>query len=180
MKKIEFGFNDDKRLNSSWSGIEFYNGDYLDVVGYDDTDLLVTRIVDSTQGLNGKIDVREIAQDYYNDGSYVTYANKEKSEVCIKLETLLNREKIQNEIASGKRIYTILRDEGLPVRVSTLPDVVSKYENASDIVTSIMPDKFNDLKESKRNNLGKSMYDLAKEIERLNALLKEKNSERKM
>ncbi len=180
MKKIEFGFNDDKRLNASWSGIEFYNGEYLDVIGYEEMDLLVTKIVDSLHGLNGKIDVREIAQDYYSDGSFTTYANKEKNNVCIKLESLLNTEKMQKEINSGKRIYTILRNEGLPVRVSTLPDVVSKYENASDIVTSVMPDKFNDLKESKKNNRGMSMYDMAKEIERLNALLKEKNGERKM
>ena len=70
MKKIEFGFNDDKRLNGSWSGIEFYNGEYLDVIGYEEMDLLVTKIVDSLHGLNGKIDVREIAQDYYSDGSF--------------------------------------------------------------------------------------------------------------
>jgi len=75
MKKIDFGFNDDRRLNSSFSRISPYNGEYLDLVGCNDYDFLITRIVDWQRGLNGNIDVREVAQDFYKDGSYVNYAN---------------------------------------------------------------------------------------------------------
>ena len=172
MKKIEFGFNDDNRLNSQWSGVEFYNGEYLDVVRYDDIDLLITKIIDSPHGLNGKIDVREIAQDYYADGSYVTYANKEKNAICRRLEDLLNSKKIREQLAEDsephRTPYTILRNEGLPVYISNLNAVTSKSETVPYIVTSVKPEMFEKLKESKRYN-HKSMYEQTQEIMRLQA-----------
>ena len=51
---------------------------------------------------NGKIDVREIARDFYMDGSIANYSNIEKSEICYKLEELLNSlpiiEKINRDV----------------------------------------------------------------------------------
>ncbi len=107
MKKIDFGFNDDDRLNAQWSGIEFYNGEYLDVVACENMSFLITRIIDSYRGLNGNIDVREIAQDYYADGSYETYANREKNDTCKKIEEFLNLPVIKERIKNGEMPYII-------------------------------------------------------------------------
>ena len=167
MKKIDFGFNDDEKLNSQWSGIEFYNGEYLDVVAYDNSDYLITRIVDSYRGLNGNIDVREIAQDYYSDGSYVTYANKEKNGICIRLQNLLNNPKMKDRLSRGDMVYDVLREQGIPVYMSHLSDVPSKSNIVPGIVTSVSSQNFNKLKESKRIGMGISMYHQAEEIKRL-------------
>ena len=176
MKKIEFGFNDDNRLNAQWSGIEFYNGEYLDVVAYEGFDFLVTRIVDSQHGLNGNIDVREIAQDYYADGSYVTYANMEKNDMCKRLERLLNSPKLKEKLANNQRAFSILRDEGISLHISNLNAVQSKFETVSYVVTSVKPEIFRSLKDSKRNG-GRSMYDQTLEIARLRAEIEKMKSE---
>ena len=179
MKKIEFGFNKDDKLNAQWSGIEFYNGEYLDKISYEGMDFLITRIVDSIRGLNGNIDVREIAQDYYSDGGYVTYANLKKNAFCQKLEEYLNRIKVKEKIAEGKLPIDILRSDGFPVHMSYLQDVFSKSETVSSLVTSIKPEVFNNLKESKRYCVGKSMYDMTQEIMKLRMEIDElKNNNR--
>lgn len=173
MKKIEFGFNDDDRLNGLWSGIEFYNGEYLDMFNYEGMDFLVTEVVDSTRGLNGNIDVREIAQDYYADGSYITYANKVKNTTCKKFEELLNSRKMKERINDGKSPMRLLGDEGLIVYRSHLLDVAPKSENISTVLTSVRPDVFAKLKESKKYSRGRSMYDMVMELQKLRKQLQE-------
>ena len=182
MKKIDFGFNEDDVLNGQWAGIEPYNGEYLDMIGYENTDLLITKVVDSYKGLNGTIDVREIAQDYYADGSYITYANKEKNATCKKIEELLNSNKVQNMLAKGEAPYMILRDAGLPIRMSHLNDVQSKSDTVPAVVTSIKPEIFKQLKDSKKYSFGMSMYNQIQEIKRLReeiAELKESSHKQK-
>ena len=174
MKKIEFGFNDDNRLNGQWGSIEFYNGEYLDVFSYDQMDFLVTRIVDSAKGLDGSIDVREIAQDYYSDGSYITYGNKLKNASCLKFQELLNQRKMIEAINEGKSIINLLRDTGISVHMSYLHDVTSKSETVPAVLTSVKPEVFGRLKASKRECHGRSMYDLTNEIRRLQAELKKR------
>ena len=176
MKKIDFGFNDDRRLNSSFSGIEPYNGDYLDMFCYENMDFLVTIIVDSHRGLNGNIDVREVSQDYYADGSYVNYANKEKNALCQKFEQLLNTPNVRKKIDSGETPLNILRAEGFPVHMSYLRDMAPKSEKVSSIVTSVTPDKFKKLKDSKKTNHGTSFYDMTEEIVRLREKIAELNA----
>lgn len=173
MKKIEFGFNDDDRLNGQWSGIEFYNGEFLDLLNYEGMDFLITKIVDSPRGLNGNIDVREIAQDYYADGSYITYGNKMKNTACQRLEELLNKGKIKQRVLSGISPVMVLNSEGLPVRTSYLLDVTSKLDNTSAVLTSVKREVFDKLKASKKYFRGKSMYDMA--IERQQMLLELEN-----
>ena len=178
MKKIDFGFNNDRRLNSSFSGIEPYNGEYLDVTCCEDTNLLITRIVDSQQGLDGNIDVREVIQDYYSDGSYVTYANMEKNVICLKIQQLLNTERLKKRINKGESAREILLDEGLPAYASFL-NVEPKNSVVPGAVTSIKPEMFKQLKDSKKYYRGKSMYDLTVELKKLHAeinnLSKEQN-----
>ena len=168
MKKMKFGRNDDARLNSSWSGIERYNGEYLGMFACDDADLLVTRIVDSYNGqLDGNIDVREIAQDYYADGSFALYSNRGKSEVVKKIEDLLNTETMKQRLAEGKSPYILLGNEGLRVHYSHLHSVEPISDGVSTDVTSITPEKFKELKDSKRYAGGRSMYYLIQEVAKL-------------
>ena len=169
MKKIDFGINEDKKLNSSFSGISPYNGEYIDVIACNGFDFLITRIIDSYGGLNGNIDVREVAQDFYSDGSYANYANMEKNNLCQKFEQLLNTAKVKQELSDGKLPLKILKDAGFPVYFSTITTIEPKSENVSSIVTSVSKDKFQSLKDSKRFNHGRSMYDLCQEIQRLQA-----------
>ena len=175
MKKIDFGYNDDKRLNSSFSRIELFNGEYLDVVGCDSMDFLITRIVDSGRGLNGNIDVREVAQDYYADGSCVTYANQEKNELCKKLEEFFNKESVREKLERGEPIMGILRGAGFPVHSSQLAYIPSKNDVVPGLVTSVRPELFEELKESKKYS--RSMYNQYKEIQRLYAEIEKLKSD---
>ncbi len=163
MKKIDFGFNDDNRLNSSFSRISPYNGEYIEIVSCNGFNFLITRIIDSYNGLNGNIDVREIAQDYYADGSYVNYANQASNGLCRKFEQLLNTDRLRHELNSGKTPLTILREAGFPVSLSAINNVASDSKYVSSIVTSIRPELFQRLKDSKKYNAGKSMYYLVQE-----------------
>lgn len=165
MKKIDFGYNEDRTLNATFSAIEPYNGEYIDTISYEDMDFLVTKIIESYKGLDGGIDVREVTQDYFADGSYVTYANKEKSQVCKKLETLLNSNSIKEKLINGESAFKVLRNEGFPVSVSTLQDITLDSEFVPGIVTSIKPDVFKKLKDSKRTSM--SMFNMSEEIKRL-------------
>ena len=167
MKKIEFGYNTDDRLSATWSEIEFYNGEYLDTINVDGRDFLVTVIINSHKGLNGGIDVREVAQDYYADGSYLTYANKEKDSLCRKLEEFLNREKIKEKVKK-ERVLTVLRDADFPAFSSRLLQIESKSATVPEVVTSIKPEVFKKLKDSKKVGFGMSIYNLTEEIQRLN------------
>lgn len=175
MRKIDFGYNDDRKLNASFSRISPYNGEYIDLVACNDYDFLITRIVDSYDGLNGNIDVREVSQDYYKDGSYVNYANQEKNVLCEKIEKLLNSAKIKKELSEGKSPLKILKEAGFPVYYSTLRDIAPKSERVSSIVTSVKPDKFKSLKDSKKYSRGQSMYDMSQEIARLQAEIEKLN-----
>ena len=42
MKKIDFGFNNDSKLNSSFEGIFHYTGEYIDLIKLEGVDMLVT------------------------------------------------------------------------------------------------------------------------------------------
>lgn len=159
MTKIDFGYNDDYELNSSFSRISPYNGEYLDCVRYLDMDLLITRIVDSYKGLNGQIDVREVAQDSYADGSYITYANQNKEIAASKIEELLNNETIKARIEKGENVLEILREKGVSVTRSRLLPITQ----APAIVTSVKPEHFTSLKESISKN-HRSMYQLVQEV----------------
>jgi len=178
MKKIEFGFNNDNELNATWSGIGPYNGEYLDTVRCNDMDFLVTRIVDSVNGLDGNIDIREVAQDYYVDGSYLTYANSEKSSLCKKLESFLNNSKVKSKLKT-ERALTLLRAADFPVFTSRLLKIYSDSDEFAEVVTSIKPELFKKLKDSKRMGYGMSMYRMVQEIQRLHKEIEELKSNKR-
>jgi len=164
MKVLEFGFNDDENLNATWGGIEFYSGEYLDLVNCNNMNFLITRVIESNNGLDGMIDVREVSQDYYNDGSYQTYANRSKEGLCKKLEEYLNKEKIKEKLEKDRPLE-ILKDAGFPAFTSHLPKVYSDDEKYAEIVTFVRPDVFKKLVDSKKSSL--SIFQLYEENRRL-------------
>lgn len=178
MKKIEFGFNNDDNLNATWSNIEQYNGEYLDTIRCNDMDFLVTRIVDSREGLDGGIDVREVAQDYYSDGTYITYSNNKKSDLCKKLENFLNNKKVRDKLASD-RALTLLRAADFPVFTSRLLKIEGNSEEFAEVITGIKPEVFKKLKDSKRAGMGMSMFRMTEELRRLYKRVEELEEEKK-
>ena len=178
MKKIEFGFNNDDELNATWAEIEPYNGEYLDTIRCNDMDFLVTRIVDSRDGLDGGIDVREVAQDYYSDGSYLTYSNNQKSDLCKKIENFLNNKKVREKI-KNERVLTLLRAANFPVFSSRLLKIESNSEEFAEVITGIKPELFKRLKDSKRLGFGMSTFRMAEELKRLYKKVEELENEKK-
>ena len=166
MKKLEFGSNEDERLNATWGEIEPYNGEYLDVVNCGEMDFLITKVVDSYKGLDGYIDVREVSQDFYKDGSYQTYANKFKNNLCKRLENYLNAEKVK-PLLDKESPLEVLRDAGFPAYTSRLRQIYSNSDEYPEVVTSVRPDVFQKLADSKKVGVGMSMYHMHEEIERL-------------
>ena len=178
MKKIEFGYNDDDVLNATWSRVERYNGEYLDTVRCNDMDFLITRIVDSFDGIDGKIEVREVAQDYYADGSYLTYANSEKNDLTKKLENFLNNKKVREKL-STQRPLTVLRATNFPVFSSRLPKIEGDSSEFAEVITIIKPEIFKKLKDSKRSGIGISMFNMTEKIKELYAKIEELEKEKK-
>lgn len=166
MIKVTFGYNNDMNLNGSFEGIEKYNGKYITVINYQGIDMLITEVIDSYIGNNGDIDVREIAQNFYADGSYVNYSNQAKSEICKKLEDYLNSKKIKEEIKQGEPIIEILKKEGLVISDSRPHSIINENKIIPNCVVSIRPELFEELKTVVKNG-GKSIFSMYKEIEML-------------
>ena len=178
MKKIEFGLNNDDELNATWAQADSYNGEYLDTIRCNDMDFLVTRIVDSADGLNGAIDVREVVQDYYADGTYFTYANNEKSELCKKLENYLNNKKIREKLTK-ERALSLLRVANFPAFSSRLPKIEGNSSEYAEVITGVKPEVFKRLKDSKRVGYGMSMFKMTEEIQKLREEVQRLRSEDK-
>lgn len=169
MKKIDFGYNNDTILNSTFEGIYPYSGEYIDLINCCNMDLLVTKIVDSYEGkYDGKIEVREIVQDLYPDGSYNSYTTQNQPALCGQIETILNRESVKQKLDEGAKISKILSDLGMPSIPSSLKPIHNdKYEIAGTLA-AINPEMFNDLKTTLANGHS-SIYNMLKELKELRA-----------
>lgn len=166
MGKIDFGYNNYQELYGGFEGIELYNGDFIDMISIDNRDYLITKIVESVQGLNGKIDVREVFQDFYADGSYVSYANQKKSVVCESLENLLNQPMVKDKIKNEKSVYNVLRDMNLSVSRSKLKSIDYPGTYLSGNLVSIKPDLFEKVRSSIKD-CSNSIYGLQQQIIKL-------------
>ena len=168
MKKIDFGYNNDSRLNASFEGIyPPYTGQFIDLIKCEGVDMLVTRIIAPYKPeMDGHIDVCEIAQNFYSDGSYATYSSQDKSAMCRKIEILLNNSSVKSKMDEGIKLVDILRNAGIPVTKSSCHQVTTDYENIPGLVTSVRPELFEALKQSIMHNHS-SMFDMYNEIQRL-------------
>ena len=167
--KIDFGFNNDARLNAQWSSVEQVDCEYVGAVNCNGYDLLLAIVDENQEKPEGRIAVKEVVQDYYPDGSFITYGNLEKNRVCRKAEELFNTEAIRKKLADGVSPVSILREAGMPVRTSKLH--FEDKPGFAEIVTSVRPELFNGLKESQKDH--RSMYARELEIRRLEEMVRE-------
>ena len=174
MRKIRFGYNNDKSLNDTFKGLERYNGDYIDVINYNGMDMLVTKIVDSHNNIDGNIDVREIAQNFYADGRYETYCSHNKPVICRKIEGFLNLPQNKQKLSIGISVSDILKSANVITTKSKIYPVYSENEESFGKVVSIRPELFEELKQYiTKNNM--SAFKMSKEIERLRSILAKTN-----
>lgn len=90
MGKIYYGYDNKNSLYKKFT--EEYQVEYLDTITIRKHHYLITKFKDNI------IDVREIVQDVYLDGTVCTYANEKKSEACKLLEEFFNSNEIKNKI----------------------------------------------------------------------------------
>ena len=115
MKKIEFGFANDKNPNGSWEGIGIRPGlliteaEYYGAVKYEDNSYIIAKIVkdDSKRypDLVGNFMVRPAIADLYKDGSGIIYLDQEQSLIAHQLEKHLNSERIKDRIKSIDDVF---------------------------------------------------------------------------
>lgn len=158
MKRIKFGINDDAKLPAGFSRIDMTNvlGEYLDAINLGKDSYLITRVLQSgNEKYNGKIDVREIAQDIYTDGSIANYSNKEKSEMCLKLEKLFNSPETKEQLRIGEPIREILTQSKISYVPANIIDIFSKkrFSSQTGYVTSIDSELFEELKQMTKTKI---------------------------
>lgn len=169
MAKIDFGYNNDTRLNAQFEGYDT-TGEYIYVVNYNGDNYLISNI-------QGQYNVKEVFQDIYPDGSYSTYANSAISEICLSMERALNKVYSRNQIANELSAYEVLKTAGFEVTPSNLRPIITEYGYVPGIVTSIRTELFEDLKNAYRYQHN-SIYGLCKQIEMLQMQLDELQNEK--
>lgn len=152
MKTIIFGINDEDTLSAGFSRIDMSNvmGAYLSVLNIEGDNYLITKVLKSgNESNNHRIDVREIAQDIYFDGRVKNYSSTEKTQMCLKLEQLLNTDEAKEQLRSGMIVSEILKNVGINAYKATLFNIFANkdYQTQTGNVTSVDPYLFEQLKE---------------------------------
>ena len=116
MIKVKFGFNTLDTLSPLMMGAELGTGTFVDYVSISDRNYLVTELDDEEEKT---INVREVLQDFYGNGTIKTYSNNYKNCDATRLEAILNSHSMKKEIVEFG-LARVLRDNGLDVQDSTL------------------------------------------------------------
>ena len=156
-KIINFGYNNYDELKDVIKEKILYEGEYIDLLTISKKHYLFTRVTSKSK--ESVIDVREIIQNIYSDGSSATYANQEKSLECLGLEKLLNDEKIKRKIKVGAPIIYILNDLKISVKRETLL-------NDTNTVICVKPHVFENARDLMLKYSNTSFLDLCKELEK--------------
>ena len=168
-KIIDFGFNNFNELKNRLDGIIRYKGELLGLININNSNYLITQSILPFE--HGRIDIREVIQDIYSDGSYALYGNIEKSKTCLVFEKYFNRDDIKEVISKNVPIMYILLDLqnllkiNMNLRESNFISVNDKYKPTTVIL--INNNVFIESKEIIDNNRNKSLYELGKEIKTL-------------
>ena len=176
MKTIYFSANNTDNLNPTFDVSDInHKREYLCILNIEGLNLLFTKLIPSKNNLNNlKIDVREVEQDFYSNGEIVTYSNQLKSEICLKLEKLLNSGQASKLLADGMEVEQILGHYGIQTSVLQLGNIFFSYGHELDesYVTSINLEVFEALKEMKTHSVygQMSMWGMYKTIQELSML----------
>ena len=154
MTKIKFGYNNFDVLTPLCEGSHIIPGDFLDYIAVSDRNYMISELQDEEK----RIDVREVVQDLYANGSIKVYANNYKTSDTSRLEEILNSRYVKKDLAPFG-VASVLRDNGLCVQDSNF----------------VLPDE--DLFNATRLALRGTHYSFAQLAARVNVLEAEKREE---
>lgn len=158
MKKIiHFGYNKKDYLDSGIDGIFPYQGEYLDIVSFNDKNYLITKGVSKFR--KGIIYVLEIMEDIYLDGSFVVYVNSYKSKECMTLDYYFNRNEVKNNLLKGAIPLDLLLELGLKFK---RPNIIPISDNKFVMAIIIRKSVFESTRDLLIKNRNKSFAEIVR------------------
>ena len=147
MKKVEFGYNDDRNPNGQWKGIGIspdlgiINADYYGAIKYDGNNYLIAKVVEDRNNrfpyLLNKFIVKPAIADMYADGSGNIFLDMEDSLESDQIQAYLNRENVKDNIKDIRDVITYCHGTELADRTFTYLTLGDSF-----ITTSIPHDNF--------------------------------------
>lgn len=161
MKKkiIYYGYNKKDYLESGIEGITPYRGEYIDIITINKRNYLFTKGISDVK--KDIIDVREVIQNVYLDGSYEMFANAYRSPECVAIEKYFNKNDIKNKVESGISLC-LLFDE-INLKSSRANIIPINRDNQFTMITLVNNLVFEDARELLIKNSSKSFVQLALE-----------------
>lgn len=144
MKKIEFGFANDREATGQWQGIGIKEGllltddEYYGAINYGRDSFIVAKVVKDEYGrypeLVDNFIVRPAIADIYPDGSGILYLDQEQSRIGEEIERYLNS--VKNRISDyndilrycdfvqrGNKLFNLIDDGDTIVATSIKHDI---------------------------------------------------------
>jgi len=110
MKKIEFGFANEKNPTGSWQGtgineeLAVTDAEYYGAVKFDGNSYIIAKVTEDKFGhwpnLVGRFIVRPAVADVYSDGSGIIFLDQEQSLRGNQIENFLNNEQVKDKIGN--------------------------------------------------------------------------------
>lgn len=161
MKIIYFGYSKKDYLDSGIDGVYPYEGEYLDVISLKNKTYLITKGISNFK--KDIINIFEIFEDVYLDGSFVVYVNSYKSKECMALDYFFNSSEVKNKLLKGAIPLDLLKELGLSfTRPNIIPINDDKFVMGIIIKKAIFENTRDLLIESKN----KSFAQLVKKLEK--------------
>lgn len=120
MKKIEFGFANEKNPTGSWQGtgineeLSLTDAEYYGAVKFDGNSYIIAKVIEDKYGhwpnLVGRFIVRPAVADIYSDGSGIIFLDQEQSLKGKQIENFLNNEQIKDKINSLDDIVNFIKN----------------------------------------------------------------------
>ena len=157
MAKVDFGWNEDNDLNSTFANIGgkesgAVQGETIGIYSYEGKNYLISKVTMAMRDSGvkeGDFDVREVAPKIYRDGSYAFFSNNEKSDVERTFESFFNREDIRSSMNNGET-------RGMFEKLHLVPSIYQMPDYGVQIVTGVKAENFNQLLPSYQNSNGRS------------------------
>jgi len=120
MKKIEFGFANEKNPTGSWQGtgineeLAVTDAEYYGAVKFDGNSYIIAKVTEDKFGhwpnLVGRFIVRPAVADVYSDGSGIIFLDQEQSLRGNQIENFLNNEQVKDKIGNLDDIVNFIKN----------------------------------------------------------------------
>ena len=152
MKKIEFGFANEKKPTGSWQGtgineqLAVTDAEYYGAVKFDGNSYIIAKVTEDRYGhwpnLVGKFIVRPAVANVYDDGSGIMFLDQEQSLRGRQIENFLNNPQFKDKIRNLDDIVNFIKNgiskNNEPFDACTIMD--------SYVATSIKHEEFEKIK----------------------------------